>query len=443
MNKAKTIICSFLCILLFITLSLYISTKIIEINNRDLLVDNRESINIKLDNINQIKIPEASNIAVFNYKLGRFYWIISIIASFVIPFFIIYTGVSGKIKNWSKNIGKHYIFIVALYIILLYTIYYVLSIPLDFFAGFYKGHLINLSNQSLSNWIAQNIKYFFMNLVIYVISGIFIYTVINHNKNYWPLILGVLSIPIMFIAYMITPVYIDPIFNDFKPLTDKKVEKRIEELTKKAGIDNCKLYEIDKSKETKAMNAYMTGILNTKRIVIWDNMLNNLNENEIAVVAAHEIGHYVLKHIPKSIVFNSVFITIVLFLSKFLSNYFIKIFSSKIKIYSISDLAAIPILILMVNLVTFLLAPIPNGYSRYHEMEADRFAIELTEDNYSNAAVEVKFLKNNISMPEVGTLYKLWRYDHPMPKERIEFSNSYKPWENNEPMKYQEYFRKK
>jgi len=224
-------------------------------------------------------------------------------------------------------------------------------------------------------------------------------------------------------------------------MSDKKLEQKVITLAERSGINDAQLYVVDKSKETKTMNAYMTGIFNTKRIVIWDTTLTGLNEREVLVVVAHEIGHYVLGHIPKSIALGFFGILLVLYLVNKTCVVIVKRLKGNFGIRNISDMATIPLILVVINIYTFIATPLENAYSRHIELEADRFAIELTKDNFSNATTEIKFLESNLSIPKPGLLFKLWNYDHPTVEERINFSNEYKPWEKNEKLKYDKYIK--
>lgn len=426
--------------LLFLTLSLYITTKLIELKNIDLLKSTSE-VQLIVDKNNNIGVPQSSDIAIFNHKLSKAYWVINLFLSFSIPFFMFYKSFSWKLEEFSLRKGKGYFWSAGIYLIIFYSIYFMLKIPLMYFSGFYKAHLIGISNESIVSWAIDLFKSYVVNLVTIFLLGWIPFAIINKTKTYWWLIIGALSIPFYALSTLIYPLYIDPLFNDFKPIEDKNIEFKIKEMATRIGIEDLKLYQVDKSKETKAMNAYMTGIMGNKQIVLWDNTLNGLEEREVLVVAAHEMGHYALGHIPKSIIAGSVFTTAVLFFTNLLSGIIINRFKKMLNITNIKDLSAIPIIIFTIMLFNFLLSPISNAYTRYQEVEADRFAIELTKDNYANASIEVKFLQNNISVSEVSPLYKILRYDHPTPKERIIFSNNYKPWEKGERLKYEKYFK--
>ena len=115
---------------------------------------------------------------------------------------------------------------------------------------------------------------------------------------------------------LVKPIWIDPLFNKFGPMKDKALERSILDLASRAGIEGSRVFEVDKSVDTKAVNAYVTGVLGTKRIVLWDTLLARLDEKEVLVVMAHEMGHYVLGHVVRSILLSSLVILAGLFLRR-------------------------------------------------------------------------------------------------------------------------------
>ena len=195
------------------------------------------------------------------------------------------------------------------------------------------------------------------------------------------------------------------------------IKEKVLKLAADVGIENLEVMVIPKSEETKSINAYMTGMGKSRRIVFWDTTLKQLNEQEIISVAAHEMGHYKLKHIQKTMLLSMLmsFMGLIL-LNSFMENY-------KGKNYrNIDNLSK---LIFILNIITLFITPIELAYSRKIEIEADKFAIEKTGDYYTNGALEIKFIESNLSPVDVDKLYKYFAYSHPTTKERIELSNSY------------------
>jgi Zn-dependent protease with chaperone function len=267
------------------------------------------------------------------------------------------------------------------------------------------------------------------------------FLIIKKSPKRWWLYIALASVPYLFFMLYMQPVVIDPIFNQYKQIEDKALSAKIEGLLSKTTIGNCEIYEVDKSRETNQMNAYMTGVFNTKRIVLWDTTIKNLNTDEILCVTAHEMGHYLMGHVWKSIIVGSAGISVLLYFIYRMCNYILKKSKGRLGFNKLWDPAALPLLILLINLMLFVSAPISNAYSRSLETEADRFELELTRNNYASATSTVKLHQQSLILPEPGIVYMLWNYDHPTFKERVDFANSYKPWVYGKALKYQRFIK--
>jgi Zn-dependent protease with chaperone function len=245
----------------------------------------------------------------------------------------------------------------------------------------------------------------------------------------------------MMFVMLIAPIWIDPLFNDFGPMKDKALESKILALAERAGVEGSRVYEVNKSVDTTAVDAYVTGFLQTKRIVLWDTILAKLNEKELLVVVGHEMGHYVLHHIITGIIFSFFLILIALYVAYKLANGLIARYKRRFGFEQLSDVASLPLLLLLVGIFSFVISPISLAFSRYQEHEADRFALEITRDNHDAATAFIKLQQENLAVPRPGLLYKLWRSDHPPVGERIDFCNEYHPWKSGQPLKYADRFK--
>jgi Zn-dependent protease with chaperone function len=242
-----------------------------------------------------------------------------------------------------------------------------------------------------------------------------------------------LSVPFLFLGMLVKPIWIDPLFNHFGPLKNQALERSILALAQRAGIEGSRVFEVEKSVDTKAVNAYVTGVFGTKRIVLWDTLIAKLGEKELLFVMAHEMGHYVLGHVVRSILLSALVTLAGLYLVDRVGRMVIGRFSASLQFDRLSDVAAVPLLLLLLHASSLVLSPIALAYSRYQEHEADRFALELTRTNHSGATAFIKLQQENLSIPRPGFLYKTFRATHPSIGDRIDFCNSYKPWQIGQP----------
>ena len=211
---------------------------------------------------------------------------------------------------------------------------------------------------------------------------------------------------------------------------DKQLEAQILALADEAGIEGGRVFEVDKSVDTNAVNAYVTGLGSSKRIVLWDTLLAKLNAREVRVVMAHEMGHYVLNHVMQGLLAGFCGILVALYLVYRAANFLLRALQGSFRLRSAfrRGLAAAASAA-GADGGTADDAASGLAFSRHLEHEADRFALELTHDNRAAATAFVRLQSENLSNPRPGMLYTLLRASHPSLAERIEFANDYRPWE--------------
>ena len=266
------------------------------------------------------------------------------------------------------------------------------------------------------------------------------YWLIRRSPTRWWLYTAILSLPVMFFVMLVEPIWVAPLFNHFGPMRDKQLEAQILDLAQRAGIQGSRVFEVDKSVDTKALNAYVTGFGASKRIVLWDTLLEKLNAAEVRVVMAHEMGHYVLNHVAQGLLAGFCGVLIGLCLVHHAARWLLSHYKNRLGFDELSDVASLPLLVLLVQLAALTLMPPGLAFSRHLEHEADRFALELTHDNRSAALAFVRIQDENLGNPRPGPLYMLLRATHPSTGERIDFANDYRPWERGEPLHYEGLF---
>jgi Zn-dependent protease with chaperone function len=200
------------------------------------------------------------------------------------------------------------------------------------------------------------------------------------------------------------------------------------------------VFEVEKSVDTKKVNAYVTGVGGSKRIVLWDTLLAKLSPPQTRFVVSHELGHYVLGHVWTSVLVSSLLTLLGLWGAHLLSGFLLARFGARMGFRELADIASLPMLMLLLTLFSLVITPAALAFSRYHEREADRFALELTHDNRHAATAFVALQQENLAVPRPGRLYTLFRASHPSLGERVDFMNRYRPWERGLPGRYQARF---
>ena len=368
----------------------------------------------------RIDYPELKE-EVYSYRMdGLKVWGLRLLLSFIVPLFFLVSKLS---QNISVSVGdkRGLIFSGFLYGLIFFGLIFLINLPLNFYSSFYLGHKYGLSNQTLLRWLELNIKGFLVNdLIVALLIWIPYYIIYRSPKSWW-LQLGLLSIPVIIFMVFISPFIIDPIFNDYTSIENDRLGQEIEVLLQKSGIGDADIYKVDKSKDTKTMNAYMTGIFKSKRIVLWDTTINNLTEGEVLSITSHEIGHYVKGHIWQSIIFNSVGTILILFLVFKSSNWILATSNGAFGFKNIYNYASIPLIILTLNVFTFFGSPISSFVSRTMEVQADSYEISLTKDRDSAITAMEKLYVQSLGVPRPSKIYELWYYTHPSLEDRVKF----------------------
>jgi len=435
--------------LIIISIIAFSQTSLFAQNNtvtRDsnMLISSRSNNLLKAqDERVSVDVPIPSDKALRYYRSGNVLWVINKIwGLLLIPVFFLFTGFSAKIRNWSQKLGRKWFFVIGLYFIIFTVIYFIIDFPLSYYQNFLREHAYDLSSQTFWNWFGDSLK----SLMVIIIGGFCFlwipYLLIKKSPKRWWLYAGFLMVPFMFFALLIFPIWIDPLFIDFGSMKNKDLESKIIALAEKTGIEGSRVFEVNKSSDTKTTNAWVTGFLGTKRIVLYDNLIAQLNEKELLFIMGHEMGHYLLSHDVKFISFFAVLAMIILYAVYRTAGGLINKFKVSFGFDQLSDVASLPLILLLVNIFLILITPIAYSFSRYQEHEADRFGLEITQTNHAAATAFVKFQEDNLINPRPGFLYILWRCTHPTIGDRIEFCNTYHPWQEGKSLKYESYFEK-
>lgn len=383
-----------------------------------------------------VAVPEPTEKALRYYRSGIALWLLEIAWGIAIPLVFLFTGFSARIRNVARGIGRKWFFTIALYLVLFSILSFLIDLPLSYYEEFVREHAYGLSNQTFSKWMGDSLKSLGVGVVMSVVFGWVPFFFLKKSPRRWWLYTGLMAIPFLCLVLLIAPIWIEPLFNKFGPMQNKDLETKILTLAQRSGIEGGRVFEVNKSVDTNAVNAYVTGIGATKRIVLWDTIIAKLTPSELLTVMGHEMGHYALGHVPKTIAFASLVILLTLYLAHLSADGMIRRWRERFGFEQLSDVAALPLLILLTNVFSLVVNPALLGYSRHNEHEADRFALEITKDNHAMATAFVKLQAENLGVPRPNPILVFFRASHPTLGDRIDFANDYKPWERGEPLRY-------
>lgn len=349
----------------------------------------------------------------------------------LIYFLILLTGLSKAFKNWSNETTKNKYGRVAIYVFWLSLFAYMATFPLSYIS-YHLSKTYNISTQTFASWMKDELIDFWVNFGMMVVIVGVLYWLINRSKRFWWLFAWLLSIPFTLFIMFVQPVVIDPLYNDFYPLKNKELEAKILDLATQAEIPAENVFEVDMAEKTNALNAYVTGIGSNSRIVLWDTTLNRLNDNQILFIMAHEMAHYVEKHLYIGIAGYLLLSLIGLYLIHKIMNWAINRWGQEFKVSGMGDIRSLPLFFILLSMLAFAASPFSNFVSRYQEARADSYAIEMTDNPEAAITAFQELTKAGLSQVNPPLLVKLFRYGHPTMLERISRIEDYEIQKRNE-----------
>jgi Zn-dependent protease with chaperone function len=388
-----------------------------------------------------VAVPPATPSALRYYTSGNWLWVLDQVLSIALLAAILFSGFSATLRDWAKRIGRTWFFTIVVYFALFTIVTTIITLPLSYYEEFVRQHDYGLSNQTLQKWLTDSLISL---AVTCVAGGLFLwvpYLLLRKSPRRWWLYTAAAAIPFILVANLVAPIWIAPLFNKFEPMKDKALEARILALADRAGIEGSRVFEVNKSVDTKTLNAYVAGLWQTKRIVLWDTTIARMNDRELLFVVGHEMGHYVLGHVWQMVALSSLLILVLLYAAYTTMGAILARWGDRFGFSDLADVASLPLLLLVTSVFSFVIAPAQLALSRHFEHEADRFGLEITQTNHSAGTAFVKLQEDALGNPWPGPLYKLWRADHPPLGERIEFSNDYHPWRDGTPLRYGDRFK--
>jgi len=381
------------------------------------------------DSEGPVVVPEPSEKALRYHRSGNVIWAGEQILGLALPALLLWTGTSARLRTMAAGLARgHFYPTLVVYLALLSALLFVIQLPLSYYVGYARERAYGLSTQRFAKWAGDEAK----GLGVGVVLGAAVlwvpYLLLSASPAHWWLWTGALALPFFGLALLVTPVFIAPLFNKFGPMRDKALESEVLAVAAQAGVEGARVFEVEKSVDTKKVNAYVTGVGNTKRIVLWDTLLARLTPRQTRFVVGHELGHYVLGHVWLNILISSGLTVLGLYGVHRTADSLLGRFAGQFGFDRLSDVASMPLLMLLLSLFAAVMTPALLALSRHHEHEADKFGLTLTRDNHAGATAFVALQEQNLAVPRPGRLYKLFRASHPPIGERVDFINGYRPW---------------
>ena len=371
--------------------------------------------------------------------LGRFHFRFNFISFFYglfVLWIILRFGFAPKYRDWAEKVSGKLGMQVLVFAPLFLITMAVLGLPSDVWA-YVTEKEYGLSIQGWGSWFWDWTKGQLIGIVLGFVLIWILYAVIRKSPRRWWFYFWLVSMPIAAMLVFLQPVIIDPMFHKFEPLQQKDpaLTASLEKMVQRAGenIPPERMFWMGAGEKTTELNAYVTGIGASKRIVVWDNTIAKMTTPQIVFVAGHEMGHYVLNHIWKGLAFAFVFLFILFYLAYRTIGWVLERWGTAWGIRSVEDLASLPALLVLLSIFGFIAGPISSAFSRHDEHQADQYGLEvthgLTPDSSQVGAQAFQVLGEvDLSNPEPNPVDVFMFYSHPAIPDRIRFALTYDPW---------------
>ncbi len=374
------------------------------------------------------------------YKLGQKFLIFGTLYSWLILLAVLYSGIAARYRDWAEAVSRWRFFQAIIFVFLLLITLAVADLPVRIYAQ-HIWRQYGLSVQSWQSWFADLGKGRIINIVILSFLLWLLQFNIRLSPRRWWFYFWLEILPLIVAVVFVWPLLVDPLFNKFEPLeaTHPALVEAIEKVAQHGGltIPRNRMFEMKASEKVTTLNAYVTGLGASKRVVVWDNTIEKATTPQTLAVFGHEMGHYVLHHVIKGLVLGCVGVLFALYIVFRLSSWLLPRFGPRWRIRALYDWAAVPMFFLLYALLSFFTEPAANGFSRYIEHQADVYGLEVIHgvvpDSQQVAAQSFQALGElDLDYPYPNRLEVFWSYTHPPTADRLRFALDYDPWGKGE-----------
>ncbi len=362
--------------------------------------------------------PERQQQAKQYARISRRLWLVSNSLSAIYALAWLFFGWAINLRDWLAAISPNPWFLVAGFLVIFGGIYAILTLPLDYYSGFVLPHRFDQSNQTLKDWIIDQLKGLAIRAPLGLLLLELLYLALRVTGDLWWLWAAGGMLVFSVLLSNLAPVLIMPIFNKFVPLGEEHADlaERLLKLAEKANTRVRGVFKFDMSRRTKSANAALTGIGNTRRIVLGDTLIDEFTPDEIETVLAHELGHHVHNDLPILIASGTLTTTLGLYLASLLLNWAISFFGFS----GPADVAALPALMIILGAYGLVTMPLENAISRWRESMADDYALQSTGKTDAFASAFTRLANQNLGEVDPEKWVVFLFYSHPPLGKRIE-----------------------
>jgi STE24 endopeptidase len=354
------------------------------------------------------------------------YWLIlwNFLVIVAISIFLLQSRISARLRDFAERTTAFKAVQVASYGFPYFILAWVLSFPLNAYERFFREHQYGMATQNFAQWFREELIGLSVTLVAGAILLIALYAVFRRAPRAWWIWGTIVAVIFSSIGNFIAPLYVEPLFNTYKPLEDPAIRDPILAMARANEIPVTQVFQVDASRQTTKISANVAGFLGTTRIALNDNLLKQCTLPEIRSVMAHEMGHYVLNHGIKLTLYFGIFFLVGFALTRSLFERAVRRWGDRWGVRGVADPAGLPLLALILSAFFFVLTPFSNTVTRLTEREADAFGINTAREADGMAKVALKLGVYRKLDP--GPLEEFIFFDHPSGRARIRMAMDWK-----------------
>ncbi len=376
-----------------------------------------------------VAVPETTATALARIRSANIHWAAFRLLDLAIPLLILFTGLGARLRRMCESLSGHrWFWTLTLFACVYLVLAALIALPFDFYAGYIEAHVAGRSSQTLANWFKGEGVSVVVRLVVASLLIWIPYRLMVRSPRRWWLYCALALIPFAFLALVALPVWIKPLTTSYKPLADRALDARIKTLASRCGVVNIPVFVGGNSTE-------VDGLGPTNRVILQSNLASVESPDQIEFTIGHELKHYVMGDNWKALAIIAAFLLIGFWLTDRLGRAAVRRFFLRWGFSELSDPASLPLIVFILTFLWLATLPFFNMFARHIELEADRFGLELTHQNRAAALIFVRDAQTDLA-PDWGTFFQIFQATHPSIRVRIEFANSYKPWEHGAPLVY-------
>ena len=364
------------------------------------------------------KMPPAERARSNAYFEGG-YWLIlwDFLSTVFVMWLLLRFRWSARMRNLAERITRFRPLQTALYWVQFLIIMSVLTFPMTIYEGYFREHKYGLLNQTFGPWMRDQLVGLAVGLVLGAILVVPLFGLVRRlGRNWWVWGAGLAIVFFAFVS-LIAPVYISPLFNQYKKLEDAKIKDPILSMARANGIPATDVYEFDASRQSNRVSANVSGFASTLRISLNDNLLNRCTLPEIETTMGHEMGHYVLNHAYKGLVMLGVVVVIGFAFLNWGTSFALARWGAEWEVREITDVAVIPLAVIVLSLYFLLMTPVTNTITRTMEFEADMYGLNAARQPDGEANVDL--MLGEYRKMDPGPVEEFVFFDHPSGRTRI------------------------